>query len=60
MTTAEKIEAVLRGSSYSWWLKTALETGLKRDPVDAANDAYFLANILKEHCRAILERGTSS
>ena len=56
MTTAQKIEAVLADPSCSRWLATALRSALTRDPVDAANDAHFLANILREHCRAVVYR----
>lgn len=56
MHTAEKIDAVLQDFSTSFWLKHALTAALKRDPVDAANDAHFLANILKEHCQSVVYR----
>ena len=49
---AEEI-AGSRGASF--WIKGALAGALKRDPVDAANDAAWLAFILKARCDAILE-----
>jgi len=36
------------------WLKRALMAALKRDPVDAANDAEVLARVLDRRCRQIL------
>jgi len=43
------IEKVLADFSASDWLKTALNTALLRDPVDASNDAQVLADLLKRH-----------
>lgn len=39
-------DEVLADPAASTWLKTALQAGLKRDPVDAANDAEVLARVL--------------
>jgi hypothetical protein len=38
----------------SFWLKRSLRTALERDPVDAANDAEVLAQMLRERCDEIL------
>ena len=40
------IEAILQSPTVSFWVKDALQSALKRDPVDAANDAEMLAAIL--------------
>ena len=37
---------VLSDPTASDWLKRALLEALRRDPADAANDAYVLASIL--------------
>lgn len=38
--------AVMSDQGASCWVKTALESALKRDPVDAVNDAEFLLAVL--------------
>ncbi len=48
------IDEVLADPAGSFWLKRALRGALTRDPVDAANDAEVLANILDARCRDIL------
>lgn len=35
--------------TISNWLKTSLETALKRDPVDALHDAQALLKLLEQH-----------
>ena len=40
------VEEIKASSACSCWLKAALEEALKRDPVDAANDAEALSMIL--------------
>jgi len=49
-----EIAAVLRDPAASSWLKTSLCSALSRDPVDAANDAELLAQLLERRCRDIL------
>jgi hypothetical protein len=49
-----EITAVLGDPAASSWLKTCLCSALSRDPVDAANDAEVLAQLLDRRCRAIL------
>jgi hypothetical protein len=49
-----EIERVLRDPAASFWLKNALRSALERDPVDAANDAEVLAQLLDRRCRSIL------
>ncbi len=38
---------VLKDPAASYWLKAALRGAIERDPVDAANDAEFLAQLLR-------------
>jgi hypothetical protein len=44
------IDEVLRDFAASHWIKGALRTAMDRDPVDAANDAEVLAQLLTERC----------
>ena len=53
MLSNAKIELIINDPCSSFWLKAALETALKRDPVDAANDAELLYEILSKRCDAI-------
>lgn len=53
LPTIEQIVADPAGSS---WLKRALGAALTRDPVDAANDAEVLAQLLDRRCRQILNQ----
>jgi hypothetical protein len=48
------IAGVLRDPATSSWLKTSLCSALSRDPVDAANDAEVLAQLLERRCRDVL------
>jgi hypothetical protein len=48
------IAAVLSDPTASVWLEDALRSALLRDPVDAANDAAFLARLLARRCDLIL------
>lgn len=50
------IDQVLRDPAASYWLKSSLLSALARDPVDAANDAEVLAQLLDRRCRIILEQ----
>ncbi|MCK5934080.1 hypothetical protein SAMN06297251_10887 [Fulvimarina manganoxydans] len=36
------------------WLKDAIRSALERDPVDAANDAEILADLLAKRCNSLL------
>jgi hypothetical protein len=51
-----EIAAVLHDPAASSWLKTCLCSALPRDPVDAANDAEVLAQLLELRCRNVLSR----
>jgi hypothetical protein len=50
------IDEVLSDPSTSSWLKDALTSALKRDPVDAAVDSEMLARLLDRRCREILSK----
>jgi hypothetical protein len=49
-----KIEQIVDDPAASFWLKNALRAALMRDPVDAANDAELLAQVLEQRCRQTL------
>ena len=42
----EQIRRILADPAASYWLRDALRAALKRDPVDAANDAEVLREVL--------------
>jgi len=42
-------EEVLADPTASDWLKNALRSAIERDPVDAADDAEALAQLLRGH-----------
>ncbi len=48
------VDELLDDPSVSYWLKNALIAALKRDPVDALNDARLLAEALENHLENIL------
>ena len=45
---------ILGDQAASGWLRSALQSALERDPVDALNDALVLAAALDTHLRAEL------
>jgi hypothetical protein len=49
-TQLPTIAEVLASSCTSYWLANALRSALKRDIVDAANDAQILAEVLADWC----------
>ena len=57
MSRQLEIEQVLADPAASFWLKDALRSALARDPVDAANGAEVLAQLLDRRCQEILKRG---
>jgi hypothetical protein len=59
-TTEETIKTTLSDPSASNWLKTSLETAMNRDPVDAANDAAHLAELLNQRADASLRAETTN
>jgi hypothetical protein len=46
---------VLADAATSTWLKAALRDAIRRDPVDALNDALVLAALLETHLRDVLD-----
>jgi hypothetical protein len=46
-------QVVLANPSTSYWLKSAIEAALTRDPVDALNDALVLAAVLDGRLRDV-------
>ena len=48
---------VLSDPATRTWLKDALRAALRRDPVDAVNDARTLLRVLEVRCDAILREG---
>lgn len=57
MTITDEIQKTLANKSTSVWLKQALESALERDPVDAANDAEVLTELLARRCDQLLGVG---
>ena len=57
MSQQLEIAQVLADPAASFWLKDALRSALTRDPVDAANDAAVLAQLLHQRCQEILGQG---
>jgi hypothetical protein len=54
-TSDAKIPDVLADPAVSDWLKSALIAALRRDPVDALNDALVLAALLDARLREVLD-----
>jgi hypothetical protein len=54
------VQGVLANRATSYWLKSAIEAALARDPVDAMNDALVLAAVLDDRLREVLELDTRS
>jgi len=52
------IGGILDDPAASFWLKAALRSARSRDPVDAANDADLLAQVLGLRLRSILKHST--
>ena len=48
-------EVILADEASSQWIRSALMSALKRDPVDALNDALVLAAVLDGHLRDALD-----
>ena len=47
-------QAVLADPATSYWLTSAIEAAMTRDPVDALNDALVLAAVLDGRLRDVL------
>jgi hypothetical protein len=56
---APTVEDMIADEGTSFWLKSALQTALKRDPVDALNDAIVLAATLEMRLRFVLDLDSS-
>lgn len=56
----DEINAIMTDPSASGWVKTALDSALKRDPVDAVNDAEFLLGVLMRRLDNIFRQGERS
>lgn len=42
-----RVDELLSAPDVSYWLKNALTSALRRDPVDAVNDAELLTEVLQ-------------
>jgi len=56
-TYDEALRAVLHDPTASWWLKRAIADVLRRDCVDAVNDAEYLLKLLTDRLEAIQGKG---
>ena len=54
------IESVLNDPSASDWLKGAIRDLLERDPVDAANDSFWLGAIMQDRTKEVLKEATGN
>ena len=54
-TSDASILDVLEDPATSEWLKSSLTAALRRDPVDALNDALVLAALLDSQLRKVLD-----
>lgn len=54
MDWEQRIEAVKADFSTSDWLKRTLDELMRRDPVDAANDARLLSELMEARCEDLL------
>lgn len=55
MAVMDEIRAQLDAPGTSHWLREALLKAVERDPVDAANDAEVLAELLVRLCDELLQ-----
>ena len=53
------IPEILSDPAASSWLKNALQEALSRDPIDAANDAEVLAELLDRRCCEIFSQSVA-
>jgi len=58
--TVPSPETVLQAPDVSHWLKDALRTALLRDPIDAANDARLLLDVLDTYALEQLTQSASA
>lgn len=52
---ARRIRDVLESAATRYWVKMVLELALLRDPLEAADDAKIMADLLKEWCTGIVQ-----
>ena len=52
------VDTILNDPACSHWLRNSLVSALRRDPVDAANDAELLARLLDSLCEKPLRAPT--
>lgn len=57
VTVEARIDAVLLDPAASYWLKAALASLRRRDPVDASADARLLDQLINARCAALLADG---
>jgi hypothetical protein len=57
-SSLKTIEAMLDDPSISYWLKSAILVNLKRDPVDALNDAELLYRVMAKRLSETLDKST--
>ena len=50
-------DRVAKNRASSFWLQDALKTALRRDCVDAANDAEFLSDLMRARADSVLSLG---
>lgn len=53
------LDSILSDPSASYWLKDTLRSAITRDPVDAANDAETLAQVLRAYCDKLTRQAQS-
>ena len=53
--STKEAEDILNDPSCSNWLRWALRSSLHRDPVDAANDAEILSQLLEQRAELALQ-----
>jgi len=51
------LDEILVDPAASFWLKSAIRSALRRDPIDAANDAEMLTKLIDRWCREVLNEG---
>lgn len=54
MPSDNELMSMASDPALSYWFKNALTEALKRDPVDAANDAGLLALLLEKRANELL------
>ena len=54
MPSDEELKTMATDPALSFWFKNALTEALKRDPVDAANDAGLLAIVLDKRAAEMI------